>query len=163
MLNFHRTNGFRVSIDRLPNFTFTTQQVQVPGINLAPVAVPTPFATMKAPGDVLMFESIQITYPLLEDFSNYIEIYHWMVGLGFPQTRKQFEYIFKEGETSRITILALDSEENIVMEFVYHNAFPTSLSALPLDVAVSTQDPVMVTATFDYTYFDLNLEIDNVK
>jgi hypothetical protein len=86
-----------------------------------------------------------------------------MIGLGFPQTRKQFEHIFKEGETSRITVFALDSEENVQMEFVFHDAFPTSLSAIPLDVSVSTMEPVVITATFDYTYYDINTDIDNIR
>lgn len=163
MLNFHRTNGFRVSIERLPNFIFTTQQVQIPGINLGMAPVPNSFVQVKEPGDTVQFESIQITFPLLEDFSNYIEIYRWIIGLGFPQTRKQFEHIFKEGEKSRIIIHVLDSEENVSMSFTFHDAFPSGLSSLPLDVSVMTQEPIQVTAMFEYTYFDIDVDIDNVK
>jgi hypothetical protein len=128
---------------------------------MSPVIYPNPFVRFKRPGDEIQFEPISITYPLLEDFSNYIEIYRWMTGLGFPQNRKQFEKIIKEEEVSEMKILMLNSEDDVQMEFVFHGAFPTSLSAIPLDVSVMTQEPVQITAVFDYSYFTINSDIDN--
>jgi hypothetical protein len=164
MFNFQRANAFRVMIERLPNFTFTTQQVSIPGINMNPAILPTPFTKVKRPGDEIAFEQIQVTFPLLEDFSNYLEIYRWMTGLGFPQNRKQFEKIITEDEVSRMDILVLDSEDNIQMEFIFHDAFPISLSALQMDTSVMSMEPIQVTASFEYTYFTINnLDIDNVR
>lgn len=164
MLNFHRTSGFKVVIHRLPKMSFTTQQIQVPGVNMSPVLYPNPHVKIKRPGDEVQYEAIQITFPLLEDFSNYIEIYRWIIGLGAPQNRKQFEGIIKEGEVSDISIFALNSEEQVQMEFVFHDAFPVSLSSLPLDVSVMSQEPINITAMFEYTYFSIEgVDIDHIK
>ena len=163
MIDFQRTSGFRILIARLPNFTFTSQQLNLPGISTSPALYPNPHVKIKVPGDEVQFEPISVTYPLLEDFSNYIEIYRWMTGLGAPQNRKQFEKIRAEGESSEIKVLMLNSEDEVQMEFTFHGAFPTSLSAIPLDVSVMTQEPVQITATFDYTYFTINADIDNTN
>ena len=163
MIDFQRTNGFRILIARLPNFIFTSQQLNLPGINMSPAIYPNPHVKIKRPGDEVQFEPISVTFPLLEDFSNYIEIYRWMTGLGAPQNRKQFEKTIEVEETSELKVLMLNSEEEVQMEFTFHDAFPTSLSAIPLDVSVMTQEPVQVTAQFDYTYFTINADIDNTN
>ena len=163
MIDFQRTSGFRILIARLPNFTFTSQQLNLPGISTSPALYPNPHVKIKVPGDEVQFEPISVTYPLLEDFSNYIEIYRWMTGLGAPQNRKQFEKIQAEGETSELKVMMLNSEDEVQMEFIFHHAFPTSLSAIPMDVSIMTQEPIQCTVQFDYSWYTINTDIDNTN
>lgn len=163
MLNMLRPSGFRFRIEELPEIAFTGQQVTLPGLSLGSAMQATPYTDLKQPGDKLMFEELQVTFPIDEEMKNYKEIYRWMVGLGFPQSRKQFGFIKAQlFETSRMDLILLNSEDQSQEHFVFHGGFPTSLQAVPFDISITTMEPIPCTATFAYSWFEFSTDVDLV-
>lgn len=169
-LNTFQANKFKLVFKRIPNTTFFCQNITLPGLTLGEVSpVPTPFSTMKTPGNRLTFEILSVGFILDEDLANYLEIFRWMVGLGFPKTFTQFENLKntvidgaklsdlqnKDSFTmSDAVVMLLTNKGNPNIEFRFSNCFPTQLDGVEL---TATEEPqaVVVRAQFAYSTYDI--------
>ena len=153
-----RSVGFKVNIARLPNVEFFCQRVNIPAVILGETVESSPFMNNPLEGDTLSFESLTIGFILDEDMQNYIEIYNWLTALGFPESYNQFNAL-KRAENfgdntdslySDINIMLLTNKSNLNYKVSFKDIFPTSLSSLSFDAGVSTLDPIIVDATFNF-------------
>ena len=89
-LNQLNVVSFQTNFTRLPNVNFFCQRVNIPAINLGIALQTTPFSDMNYEGDKLTFEQMTMNFYVNEDLSNYLEVYNWLISLGFPDNYKQF-------------------------------------------------------------------------
>jgi hypothetical protein len=162
--NFLSQLDFRLVLKRTPHVNFFLQKTNVPQLNLpsTPNAHETPFTRIPQHGDHIVFSPLAVEFKVDEDFQNYQEIQSWLYGLGFPQDFQQHADLRNKpiitGETikSDISIFVLNSVRRSNFEFIYYDAFPTSLSALEFDVTDNDTEYLGAIVTFDYTYFSIN-------
>ena len=137
--------SFRFDIARLPNVTFFTQGVNLPGISLEETILPTPLIDIPFPGTKLTFESLELNFLVDEDMMN------WMLGLGWPEKSQQYRDLVDsdseiiqldksnstelEAVTSDAVLSILTNNKNVNIQVSFRSIFPSSLSAITFDSA----------------------------
>jgi hypothetical protein len=170
--DFLRPNAFKFSIKDLPRTSFSCQSANIPDLQLGFATQPTPFSDIPTIGDKLNFGEFTIRFIIAEDMSNYIEMYRWLVALGFPDNYKQFSTFTKDRPSrfpfitktsGREEVLAysdgvltiLDSTNTPKVNIIFKNLFPTSLQALDFDISSATVEYFTAIASFKYTIFEV--------
>ena len=90
-LDYASPTQFRLVINQLPKVQFFTTAANLPGINLGEAVFPTPLRQIPIQGDDITFENLSISFLVDENLENYKELHDWLIGIGFPQSRKQFK------------------------------------------------------------------------
>jgi hypothetical protein len=170
--DYLRPNAFRFSVKDIPNASYTCQSANIPDIQLGFALQPTPFVDVPIIGDKLNFGELAIRFLISEDMSNYLELYRWLVALGFPNDYNQFStfvkdrpsrfpFVTKQDGTSEIlaysdaTLTILDSTNTAKVNIIFKSLFPTSLSALDFDIASGSVEYFTAIASFKYTIFEV--------
>lgn len=157
--NFLSPTGFQMVVRKIPDTVFFVTKLSVPGMNLPPATMGTPFVQMPEPGDHIEYEPLQVSFKLNEDLSNYVELYTWVRQLGFSESHEERARLDARPaglrEKSEISLFVLSSKKNPIMELVYHDAFPVSLSGWDMSHGERDIKTIDVTATFRYTTFTL--------
>ena len=165
-------NAFRFGVKDIPNVSFTCQSANIPDIQLGYAVQPTPFVDIPTIGDKINFGELAIRFLISEDMSNYLELYRWIVAIGFPKDYNQFSTFVKDrpsrfpfvtntNGTSEIlaysdaTLTILDSTNTAKVNIIFKNLFPTSLSALDFDIASGSVEYFTAIASFKYTIFEV--------
>ena len=172
--NFLRPNAFRFSIKNLPGVAFTCQSANLPSLTLGFALQPTPFLDIPVVGDKNLFGDFTIRFLITEDMSNYIELYEWLVALGFPTDYNQFRNFTGErlnrfpfvrdasGSSiavaySDATLTILDSNNLPKTNINFKDAFPVSVEALDFDITSSSVDYFVGIASFKYKQFEIEV------
>jgi hypothetical protein len=157
-INFLNRHRFRVILKRTPNLVYFAQEANLPGISMSSATQPTPFVDLPIPGDKIIFEEFVMTFPVDEQMANYKEIAAWMIGLGFPKQFGQYKDLYDtaDGIRSDIALMILDSQHQPIHTVFYRDAFPVSLSQLQFDVKDEDVVVLTATATFKYSYWELD-------
>jgi hypothetical protein len=157
--NFLSPLGFRFVLLKAPGVEYFIQSINIPSINLGVANVPTPFVRMPFAGDHLEFGELTISFKIDEDMKNYLEIYNWMIGLGFPDKFDQYKAISntptKDGVYSDASLVILTSSKNPNIEVKFKNMFPISLDPIQFDTTQTDVEYVSTTATFKYQSFEV--------
>lgn len=170
--DFLRPNAFRFTIKDLPNTSYTCQSANLPGLSLGFAIQPTPFVDLPTIGDKLVFGDFTIRFLITEDMSNYLELYTWLVALGFPQRHAQYsDFVMKKinrfpfvvnqaGQTSALAysdgiLTILDSTNNPKTNIIFKELFPISLEALDFEIASQTVQYFTAIAAFKYKLFEI--------
>ena len=52
--------------------------------------------TIDVPGERLSYGDLTLRFLVDENMENYISVYNWLTGLGFPETTKEFADLIKD-------------------------------------------------------------------
>ena len=172
--NFLRPNAFRFLIKNLPSVAFTCQSANLPSLSLGFTTQPTPFLDIPHVGDKNLFGDFTIRFLITEDMSNYIELYEWLVALGFPNDYNQYRNFtgerlnrfpfVKSASGSSIavaysdaTLTILDSNNVPKTNINFKDTFPISVEALDFDITSSSVEYFVGIASFKYKLFDIEV------
>lgn len=169
MTAFYNTlspNGFIFNISRIPLVNFFCQTANLPRIMLGEAEMSNPLSNIGIPGDKLTFEPLNIQFMVDENMENYLQIFDWMMALGFPRNHDQYKDFINQQTPEQLILLdelsknfsdaslqILNSKNNVVKTVKYVNVFPVALDGLSF---ASTNEDVIhlvANATFRYTYF----------
>lgn len=170
--NFLRPNGFRFSIKDLPNVAYTCQSANLPALQLGFAIQPTPFLDRPVIGDKLTYGDFTIRFLISEDMRNYLELFEWLVALGFPDDYNQYKAFTGErlnrfpffknarGDTDSLaysdgTLTILDSNNIPKTNIIMKDLFPVSVEALDFDVTSTSVDYFVGIASFKYKTFTI--------
>jgi len=170
--DYLRPNAFRFTIKDLPGVSFNCQSANIPDLQLGFAVQPTPFVDVPVIGDKLDFGEFSIRFLISEDMSNYLEMYRWLIALGFPDNYNQFSaftknrpssfpFVTKTSGKEEVlaysdgTLTILDSTNNPKVNIIFKNLFPVSLAGLDFDIASSTVEYFTAIASFKYTIFEV--------
>jgi len=170
--NYLRTKAFRFSIKDLPNVAYSCQSANLPSLNLGFAVQPTPFLDIPRIGDKNSFGDFTIRFLISEDMSNYLELFEWLIALGFPNNYNQYKsftgdrlsrfpfYKNGRGDTESLalsdgTLTILDSNNVPKTNIILKDLFPVSVEALDFDVTSSAVDYFVGIASFKYTSFTI--------
>lgn len=170
-LDYLKPNGFKFQIHNLPNVSYFCQAANIPAIQLGSPSMPTPLSDIPVPGDKLSYGDLVIRFLVQEDMRNYIELYNWLIGLGFPVDRQQYNdwnegqrYRFPSvpdkrlgaiGNFSDADFFILDSDNNPNIKIQYFDVFPISLEGLDFDISTGQVAYMTGIAAFKYRHYTI--------
>ena len=160
-MNFLSQVSFEFNLKKLPKVNFFVVRATIPSVSLGSVQVGNPFVKMNVAGDKVDFSEFQLSFKVDEDLANYLEIYDWIMGLGFPQNYDQYARLrqkdkIAEGRYSDGTLTILTSSKNANKTFHFANMFPVSLSELEMNAGSTDVEYLECTASFKYDYFTMS-------
>lgn len=168
--NFLSPLGYKFSIKKTPTMNWFVSAVVLPSVTLNRTTVPTPFIQLPVPGDHIEYSDLQVTFRVDEDMNNYVELYNWMQGIGFPDNFDQYKNIAPKsrgplsgnsdtltGESvySDATLLVLSSSMNPLTEITFIDVFPVGLSPLTFNSQMTDVQYVEATVTFTHRKFNI--------
>jgi hypothetical protein len=169
--NFLSPLGFTFSIKKTPNVNYFVQAVALPSLLLGQSDIRTPFVKLPIPGDQLDFGTLIVTYRVDEEMRNYKEIFDWMIALGFPDNFGQYAAIAPNrgkfggnvtnptsgtGPYSDASLIVLNSVKAPIINIIFKNLYPISLTDVLFDTMRTDVDYVDATVTFAFESFTLN-------
>jgi len=148
--NFLSPLGFQFKLSKIPNTTFNIQQVSLPGINLGVTSISTPFTKVSKPGNIV-YSELNLTFLADENLSNYLELWNWMVELGFPENFDQYRQTDFDA-----SLVVLNSSKRPVLDITMHSIFPTSISPLDFDTTITDVQYITINASFSFDTLRFN-------
>ena len=156
--------GFRFLLNNFPEVNYFCQSATLPGISISTIPVPTPLKTIELSGDEVAFEELTIKFIVDENMKNWLSIYDWIIGLGFPTKEGQAKYI-KLSENSELTtdatLTVLSGNMNPQINFVFQNCFPLNLSSIAFDSGGTDIDYVTADVSFRYDVYTVENLLEN--
>ena len=169
--NYMSPLGFKLVLTKTPKVDFLCQSANIPQISMGTAIQPTYLKDIAVPGDKVLYDDLRVRFLVDEQMENYLSIYNWMTGLGYPENAGQLRQLKKDDlrtdasvsddadpryfEFSDATLQILSSNYKPSVLINFKDAFPVSLSTLEFDV--STRDYAYFTAevSFKYTIFTI--------
>ena len=157
-MNFLSPLNFKFQLKRAPALNFFIQKVNIPGLSLPSVDVPTSIINIPYPGDHLLYNDLTVSFKVDENLENYLEIHNWLRSLGrldsYQALASQPTYT-GNGLTSDVSLMLLTSYKNPNYEVIFENAFPISLSGLDFITTAEDVDYLEAEAVFKYVKYDI--------
>lgn len=152
--NFLSPFGYRFVLTRAPNLVYTVQSIEIPGINLSVAEINNPFTKISTSGKI-QFGDLNVSFKVNESLDNYLEIYDWMTGLGFPSDFSQYDKLKNnsnqdKGISSDIIVSILDSSKNSKIRVEFTDAFPVAIGPLVFDATLPNMQYVTSSVRFRY-------------
>lgn len=160
--NFLSSLKYRLDIKKLPYTSFMCQSVNLPSVSLGETqGQDTPFLKIPIPGDHITFGELMITFIVDEDMTNYLELYNWIIAVGYPENFDQYKAIQKsadgtgEGIYADGTLTIMTSHNNSNIAAVFSQLYPVSIGDLQFDNRAQDIPYVEATASFRYNLFEI--------
>lgn len=165
--NFLKPNRSSFVLMRTPAITYYCQTSTLPSIDLGTATQENPFSKISYPGDKLVFNDVTLDFLVDEDMVNYMEIYNWMIAIGYPDNFNQYQKalttnlatqqaLASQSPFSDGTLVVNTSANNLNLRFRFIDMYPTNLGTVSFTTKAA--DPVVGQVTFRYRKFDL---VDN--
>ena len=165
--NFLSGVGFKFNLTKFPKVDFFSNSARIPELNLELATQTSYLKNIDIPGERLTFGDFTLRFLVDENMENYISIYTWLRGLGFPETTQQFADLNKDRDGIRDpkeafcdgTLRILNSNYREVAQVKFRDLFPTSLTSLDFDATNTDVQFFQAEATFKYTIYNLESSI----
>ena len=180
-LDYASPTQFKFTINQLPKVEFFTVSANIPDITLSDVVIPTPFKPIPVLGQNLTYGNLSLTFIVDEFLENYRELHEWLIGIGFPKSRKQFtEFRSNTSNTgnatatpkvdmgsvgktvadasmfSDATLTVLSNKNNPIVEARFNDMYPVSLGALEFNQQSTDVEYMTVQADFTYQIYEIH-------
>ncbi len=161
--NFLTGVGFKFNLTKFPKVDFFSNSARIPELNLELTRQPSYLKNIDVPGERLTFGDLTLKFLVDENMENYISVYNWLKGLGFPETTKEFKDLTTDKDGQRDskeafcdgTLRILNSNYREVAQVKFKDLFPTSLTSLDFDATNTDVQYFTAEATFKYTIYNL--------
>ena len=165
--NFLSGVAFKFNLSKFPKVDFFSNSARIPELNLELARQPSYLKNIDVPGERLTYGDFTLRFLVDENMENYLAIYEWLTGLGFPETTKEFAEIIKDSDGQRDpkeafcdgTLRILNSNYREVAKVKFNDLFPTSLTSLDFDATNTDIQYFTAEATFKYTLYKLSSNI----
>jgi hypothetical protein len=147
-LNPALTTSFKLDIPGFDEVNYFVQSTELPSVMMGGIDTPYQNHQTNVPSNRIEFDPINFNFFVDEDFANYEKLFFWMVDV--TRTEPVIPTMLKN-----ITLHITNSSKNHKVAFRFHQAYPTMLSALPLDSGVTDPTPTICSASFRYQYFEI--------
>lgn len=161
------SSGFLFEIQKYPEVTYYTQDVQLPTISLGTSLQASSVHDLKIPGDTMDFEDISVQFLVDAKMENYLAIHDWITGLGFPEGHEMYRKLMTNPRNvnssndsmrmvSDCSLIVLDNNNKPLKKFNFIDAFPTQLSGLSFTSTSDTTINMIATMTLSYSYYTVS-------
>ena len=169
--NYMSPLGFKLILTKTLKVDFLCQSANIPQISMGTAVQPTYLKDIPVPGDKVLYDDLTVRFIVDEKMENYLAIYKWITGLGYPESLGQFKQLKKDDlrtdtnspdlgdpryyEFSDTTLQVLNSNYQPSVLINFRDAFPVSLSTLDFDVTTRDYNYFTAEVSFKYTIFDI--------
>ena len=161
--NFLSNVAFKFNLAKFPKVDFFSNSARIPELTLELTRQPSYLKTIDVPGERLTYGDLTLRFLVDENMENYISVYNWLTGLGFPETTKEFADLIKDKDGQRDpkeafcdgTLRILNSNYREVAKVKFNDLFPTSLTSLDFDATNTDVQYFTAEATFKYTVYKI--------
>ena len=161
--NFLSGVGFKFNMTKFPKVDFYTNSARIPELSLELARQSSYLKNIDVPGERLTFGDFTLRFLVDENMENYLSVYNWLKGLGFPESGKQFKDITTDSDGIRDpkeafcdgTLSILNSNYREVAKVKFNDLFPVSITSLDFDATNTDVQYFTAEATFKYTIYDL--------
>ncbi len=165
--NFLSPTGFQFIMNRAPKVSYFGNQVSIPSMTLGVAVVPNYLKDIPLPGETVDFEDFTLRFLVDENLENYMEIQHWIRGLGFPESLTEtYKYQKEKSDLSQParsqlnlysdgTLTVLDSNNRPKFKVIFQNMFPYNLTTLDFDATQTDLEYFTAEVSFKYTIYDI--------
>ena len=161
--NFLAPVGFKFTLAKFPKVDFFSNSARIPELTLELTRQPSYLKNIDVPGERLSYGDLTLRFLVDENMENYISVYNWLTGLGFPETTKEFADLIKDKDGQRDpkeafcdgTLRILNSNYREVAKVKFNDLFPTSLTSLDFDATNTDVQYFTAEATFKYTVYKI--------
>ena len=165
--NFLSPTGFKFVLKRAPKVAFFGNSANLPAISMGTAIQSSYLKNIDQPGDKVEFEDFSFRFLVDENLENYLEIYNWIRGLGYPESLKEiYDWQdnvenFPQPDQSQLnlysdaTLQILTSSDNPNFKVVFQDMFPVDLSTLNFDATSEDVAYFTAEATFKYTIYNI--------
>jgi len=173
---------FKFTILKLPKVEYFCTAVNIPGVDLNNVEVPTPLKSIPTPGTILAYGDLTMSFLVDENLENYREIHGWLTGLGTPRDQKQHKTLVDAAKDrfptqgssdtqadagkvvggpmpigpvySDATLNVLTSKNTANIEVRFSDLFPVSLSGLQFNQQAADIDFLSASVVMKYKIYE---------
>ena len=164
--NFLSPTGFRFTLNRAPKVAFFGNTANIPSMTLGVANQSTYLKDIEVPGDKIIFEDFSLRFLVDENLENYMEIYNWIRGLGFPESLEEIYNLQRTGKIDQPldkvmnifsdgTLQVLTSHQNPNFKVVFEDLWPYSLSTLQFDATSEDIQYFTADVSFKYTIYNI--------
>ena len=161
--NFLSGVGFKFNLTKFPKVDFFSNSARIPELSLELAQQSSYLKNISVPGERLTFGDFTLRFLVDENMENYLSVYGWLKGLGFPESGKQFKDITTDSDGIRDpkeafcdgTLSIQNSNYREVAKVKFNDLFPTSLTSLDFDATATDVQYLTAEATFKYTIYEL--------
>ena len=165
--NFLSGVAFKFNLGKFPKVDFFSNSARIPELNLELTRQPSYLKNIDVPGERLTYGDLTLRFLVDENMENYISVYNWLKGLGFPETTQEYKDLTtdKDGQKDNKeafcdgTLRILNSNYREVAKVKFTDLFPTSLTSLDFDATNTDIQFFTAEATFKYTIYNLTSSI----
>jgi hypothetical protein len=161
-IDYASPTQFRFQIARIPNVEYFIVAANIPQVSFSGDAeINTPYKVFYNAGEVLDYDDLNVKFLVNENLENWLEIYEWINGIGFPKTKTEYSEMITASEKdpqnlfSDATMTILTNKNNPILQIKYVNAFPTALSGLDYDLQQTDVVSLSATITFKFTSIEI--------
>lgn len=160
--------GFKFLLEKAPKVDFFSNYAGIPAITLGSALQTRYGKNIDIPGDKMSFEDFRLRFLVDENMENYMEIWNWMTGLGFPYSLEQYADLRDNSDDRSIqlknrdfyersdgTLNILNSTFNLQSQVIFIGMYPIYLSALDFDATLEDVRYFTAEVTFKYTYYKI--------
>ena len=161
--NFLSGVGFKFNLTKFPKVDFFSNSARIPELNLELTQQASYLKNIAVPGERLTYGDFTLRFLVDENMENYLSVYNWLTGLGFPETTKEFADLIKDKDGLRDpkeafcdgTLRILNSKYRAVAKVKFNDLFPTSLTSLDFDATNTDVQYFTAESTFKYTVYKI--------
>ena len=161
--NFLSGVAFKFNLAKFPKVDFFSNSARIPELSLELARQSSYLKNIDVPGERLTFGDFTLRFLVDENMENYLSVYNWLKGLGFPESGKQFKDITTDSDGIRDpkeafcdgTLSILNSNYREVAKVKFNDLFPVSITSLDFDATNTDVQYFTAEATFKYTIYDL--------
>lgn len=155
-LSFLAPQNFYLQIDDLKDVAFFCQQVQLPSLTGGEVLLSNRLNSSKTfvPGDGLDYGTLDVTFIVDKNLTNYRSILSWLKRINSPDTQEQFNYNKFSETMSNINLICTDAAQEPLAEWKFKDAFPIGLDGFTFDASVQDIEYITANVSFRFLYFE---------
>ena len=161
--NYLSSVGFKFNLSKYPKIDFLSNSARIPELSLALTTQPTYLKDIDIPGEKLTYGDFTLKFLVDENMENYMSVYNWLTGLGFPETPAQYRDLTTDSASQRDakeafcdgTLRILNSNLREIAKVKFQDLFPVSLTSLDFDATVPDIQYFTAEASFKYTIYSL--------
>ena len=145
--------AFRFYISRVPSVTYFCQAINIPSIDIAEIEFTTTMATHKEIAGNPTYGALTARVLVDEDMETWRGIHDWMREISLFENDR--EIIGDEDHRCDLRLVVLTNGMNGNVEFTFKQCFPSSISEVNFDSAVTDLENLSFEVTFSYNSYSV--------
>jgi hypothetical protein len=153
-LNYLSGNRAVFTIPELSDLSFTVNNFELPGVTLPAAYQATQNISKPVAGETLEYTDLNISFIVMENLSNWLEIHNWMRALGAPFS-KQAEYLKDYPRWADGYVTVYSAKNNPLLRVKFIDVVPVALGTLSFSEEIQETTTMTCSVTFSYERYDL--------